>query len=275
MNNPKITILVKVFNRKKALFRLLKSIKENLSEMPLIILDDSFLPVKIPKQFSEMNINLIRTGIDVGLSRGRNIMLEEVKTEYFLLLEEDFIFKSNNGVYIGLEMLTRNNLDILGGELYDVFELNSIYSFFTLLIKPNKIGRLNKNVLSESYRYDFEISESNLLINLYKNSFNRVDCLMRTDQVNNFFIGRTASIRDMGGWTPESLKLGEHRLFFVKAKMKNIKVAYTNSFRAYHIRNVPLIYYPFRIWRLNKYHKIALEEYSKMGIKNSQTYVKN
>ncbi|WP_418809529.1 glycosyltransferase family 2 protein [Phascolarctobacterium faecium] len=82
-----ITIIIKTFQRLKSLECLLKSIEDQkLNNIPIIILDDSRENYKdaILEKFSKLNINYIVTEFDIGLSKGRNILLEHVKTDYII-----------------------------------------------------------------------------------------------------------------------------------------------------------------------------------------------
>lgn len=86
-----ITIIIKTFQRLKSLECLLKSIEDQkLNNIPIIILDDSRENYKdaILEKFSKLNINYIVTEFDIGLSKGRNILLEHVKTDYIILCDD-------------------------------------------------------------------------------------------------------------------------------------------------------------------------------------------
>lgn len=60
--------------------------RPKLNNIPIIILDDSRENYKdaILEKFSKLNINYIVTEFDIGLSKGRNILLEHVKTDYIM-----------------------------------------------------------------------------------------------------------------------------------------------------------------------------------------------
>lgn len=112
--------------------------RPKLNNIPIIILDDSRENYKdaILEKFSKLNINYIVTEFDIGLSKGRNILLEHVKTDYIILCDDDFEFDSRTNISKGLLLLKEYNLDILGGSVYERVELNSIFSVLHLLKHP-------------------------------------------------------------------------------------------------------------------------------------------
>ena len=76
----KISIVIKTFERKKALERLLDSIEKYYPNIPIIIVDDSKNNYSkyILKKFKRLNIKYIVEDFDIGLSKGRNILINNV-----------------------------------------------------------------------------------------------------------------------------------------------------------------------------------------------------
>ena len=55
------------------------------------------------------------------------------------------------------------------------------------------------------------------------------------DLVLNFFIARTAAVRDVaGGWKPELKSIREHWKFFYQCEKAGLKVSFADQFSAYH-----------------------------------------
>lgn len=264
-----ITVTIKTMHRKKILYGLLKSIVKFIPDHPIIILDDGYISSieNIKLHFPSLTIDLIRTSPDIGANESRNIILAEVKTKYFLYLDDDYVFNSDHNLQSGLKLMEDFNLDILGGRLYDVFKLNSFYSLLTLFRKPKKAFDLiyNRKFLSRSAN-KIEIQNGILSYsNILPSSKDKIT-LLNADHVNNFFLAKTSSIRRMGGWFPAELKTKQHNLFFIRAKKYDLKVAYTDVFYAEHIRYLPLIYVAFRLFRLKKMDRVLSNEFKKMGI---------
>lgn len=73
-----MTFIIHTFKRPDCLSRLLESIKEYYPNTPVIVYDDS--------------------EFDRGLSWGRNHLVSQVKTKYFLLLDDDFVFTNETKI---------------------------------------------------------------------------------------------------------------------------------------------------------------------------------
>jgi beta-1,4-N-acetylgalactosaminyltransferase 2 len=228
----------------------LYSISKYYPELPIIVVDDS--PINYKKltlrKFPNLKIDYIVAQFDVGLSKGRNIALNNIKTEYFLLCDDDFEMNSETNLYQSLQLLIEHNVDILGGELTEVFPINSIYSIFRLI-------KAKKHTISRPQFLKSEIIERKLVrfpISIADYSFVR-----GVDFVNNFFLAKTSVIKSIGGWQPESMKLYEHGLFFLSASLNNLNVSYSDKLKSNSVRYNPIIYLLFRLRPIGKYISIS------------------
>lgn len=247
-----ITIVIKTFNRMDALTRLLKSAENRFKDIPIIIVDDSKKDYKkqILKKFPDLKIKYIVESFDIGLSKGRNILIDNVETDYFLLCDDDFEFDERTKIFEYLDIAQKNNIDILGGVVYNRFFIDSIYSFLWTFKSFKRIKSvLKKDEIISIYNGNYYIDEDNLNINVViNNNFNNFNSkdLYDTDICSNFFIANTKKIKNIGGWTPELLKVGEHEFFFWKAKLNNIKIAFSPNFGVVHYPKKTLNYIKFR-----------------------------
>ncbi|WP_290917586.1 glycosyltransferase, partial [Halodesulfovibrio sp.] len=85
-----VTIVVKAFERPESLLRLYQSIRTYYPLIDIIIVDDSEEKVNLCE--FENNVTYLATDFNIGLSAGRNYAVSNVKTKYFLLLDDDFFF---------------------------------------------------------------------------------------------------------------------------------------------------------------------------------------
>lgn len=246
-----VTILIKTFERYDALKKLLISIEKYYKNIPIIIVDDSKKNYKdkIMHQFKNMNIKYIVTKYDIGLSKGRNILLKRVKTNYFLLCDDDFEFDDRTQIHTALDLLKSNNLDILGGTVYNRISLTTVYSFLWCLKKPSRlIDAIKKKEFISIYNGKFDIKRTKIELNIVKNVHEyEENKVYDVDICSNFFVAKTDSIKKIGGWKNEILKVGEHELFFLNAKRKNIKVGYTPVFGVVHYPEKKIGYLKFRM----------------------------
>ncbi len=246
----KITIVIKTFNRKNTLIRLLKSISINYKELPIIIVDDSKKNYKkeILERFPMLDIDYVVEEFDIGLSKGRNILINRVKTPYFLLCDDDFEFDERTDVFKYLNICEEKGLDILGGAVYNRMFIDSIYSFLWTIKDFNRIKSvLKKEEMVSIYNGKYTVDGKNILVKIDNNPkhFEGKD-LYDTDICSNFFIGNTKKIVSIGGWTPELLKVGEHEFFFLKAYKNKLKIMYSPNFGVVHYPKKTLGYVKFR-----------------------------
>ena len=185
-----LTILIKTFERDKSVSKLVCSIKRKYPEAAVVVVNDS----KEPKRLDGVH-NLIMP-YDSGVSAGRNAGLKMISTQYFLLLDDDFVFsrRQNLGALVA-EMDKYPNIDILGGRCIDLpfFTIRNFQDtpFQELRLAPNVAPRAPIGTL---------LGE------------NRV-----VDKVQNYFIGRTSQVRKVC-WNEKMKAGGEHEDFFARAK---------------------------------------------------------
>jgi len=258
-----LTIVIKTFQRKNALTRLLKSIEKYYPNIKIIVLDDSEENYRdyIIEKFKHLNIQYIVEKFNIGLSKGRNILLNNVKTKYFLLCDDDFEFDERTNLEYALDLYKKENVDILGGNVYNRIALDSLFSILWVLKDIRRLFKvLKKEEFCSIYNGEYNIKDDQILLSVNRNiaDYNE-DRTYNTDICSNFFIGDTKKILSIGGWTPELLKVGEHEFFFLKAKKNNLKVKYTPTFGVRHFPKKSFNYMKFR-FQAEEYFKTACEE---------------
>lgn len=190
-----VTAIVKAFERKDALRNLYTSIRLFYPDLRIIIIDDSR---SSSHDYSEDPlVRYVKTEFDIGLSEGRNRALSMVDTEYFLLLDDDFVFTQDTDLTAMLDILESTTFSIVSGGVVD-FGKDKRTFFGTLLLKHKSLYLL-EGVASGSRHglpvYDF---------------------------VLNFFMARTDVIK-LSPWD-SMLKLGEHEDFFFNLKKKGVLI---------------------------------------------------
>lgn len=199
----KVTAVIKTFQRPRRCAALIASIRRYYPDLPIIVVDDSRRPGDYP------GCRLVRLPFDSGLSAGRNAGIAEVKTEYFLNLDDDFLFSSKTALGDALAILERHReIDLLAGILVDL----------PLLITHDFRGARLLPTSAEA-----RIAPGT-----------RIGPAVVMDKVPNFFIARTAAVRSVG-WDPE-LKLIEHADFFTRARGRIVS-AHWDGWRILHRRD--------------------------------------
>ena len=117
MLNDDVTAIIKAFERPDAVVNLYNSIRKFYPELKIIVIDDSREAMDIA--IFDENVEYIHTEFDIGLSAGRNLALSKVKTKYFLLLDDDFLFTNNTKLEKMYELLENSKFDLISGNVYD------------------------------------------------------------------------------------------------------------------------------------------------------------
>jgi len=196
----KLTITIKAFERPKSLRRLLKSIQRFYPEMPILVADDSF------RKRPPNDVRYLPLPPDVGLSAGRNALVEAVETPYFLLLEDDFQFTADTVLERLLEGVETYDLAVVAGDCVSHRR------------RGFRLHRWQEKICAKMH---FEANHLRLEPGYYE----QLGPYYRCDMVTNFFVADTQVIRNVGGWDPE-LKIQEHEEFFVRLKKNRVPIAY-------------------------------------------------
>jgi len=183
--NSHLTAIIKTFERPESLNRLVTSIRKKYPDLHIIIVDDSRHPQKLD------GVETIIMAYNQGATVGRNEALSHVKTKFFLLLDDDFVFYRHTNLEMSLSILDSNQqIDIIGGEVVDLpFFTTSDYSQARLF--PTNAQATMPSGSSIAGLPVFEM-------------------------VANFFLGRTERVQ-LVGWDP-ALKNLAHSDFFTRAK---------------------------------------------------------
>jgi len=188
-DSQKLTAIIKTFERPDVLRRLVTSIQQRYPALRILVVDDSREPQPIE------GINTIIMPYDSGISAGRNRALDNITTPYFLLLDDDFIFSRHQQLAPLIELMDQHpEIDILGGRCIDL-PLFTQPPFHQAQLHDTRAKP--KTPLGSTYPCETET------------------CTV-VDKVQNYFIGRTDSIRKVK-WNPD-LKVQEHTEFFTRAR---------------------------------------------------------
>lgn len=209
-----LTFGIKAFGRSVHLEKLVSSIFASYPGAKVIVIDDSGDDsLTVPD-----GAQLVRAPErDIGLSAGRNMLIDLCDTTYFVLLDDDFIFTEKTDIARMLQALKDFDLDIVGGAVYDVGpsaqskdQPRTFYGSLdfldggTLKISTGKVRQWCGNVP------------------LY-------------DLVLNFFVAKTESLSAVK-WDA-AFKLGEHLDFFIRAKQLGFRITYLNNVLIDHFRD--------------------------------------
>jgi len=198
--DDRVTVLVKTFERPAILRRLIASIRRRYPSLPIIVVDDSREPTRLP------HVETIVLPHDSGVSAGRQAGLDRVRTPFVVVVDDDFVFLPDTALAPAVAKLVRNpSIDILGGQLVDLPQL-----------------RFRRPPLGQIFATDAQplapIGSS-------------IDGMLVCDKVANFYVARTERLR-LVGWDAQLRRI-DHADFFTRA-LGVLLTVFDRELRALH-----------------------------------------
>ena len=189
-----LTIVIKTFERPHCIHRLIESIFHYYPKMMIIVADDSRNPGDVD------SVDYHKLPFNSGISYGRNFLINKVKTKYFLLLDDDFIFTEKTNLNTLINILEQNDIDLVAGNIMENLKLRGLSGIGVMRQEGRTLFITRKEYTAK-------------LPNYYTCDF-----------VPNFFMANTKRIKEAGAWDNE-LKVQEHWAFFYKIRGK-VKTAF-------------------------------------------------
>jgi len=119
-----VTFIIKTLDRPKHLNLLIESIKKYYPDVKIIVADDS----REPEIREDVEYHVLP--FDTGVSAGRNYLVDKVKTKYFLLLDDDYVFTEDTKIEVLREKIEKFDLDILAGAVRQNEKILEYYGTF-------------------------------------------------------------------------------------------------------------------------------------------------
>ncbi|XP_077984300.1 beta-1,4 N-acetylgalactosaminyltransferase 2-like [Glandiceps talaboti] len=212
----KVTIVTKTFERPNAVLNLIKSIRKYYPSVTIVIADDSEKPVAIHGD----NIKHYIMPFKEGWFAGRNLAVSQVRTKYFLWVDDDTEFTALTNLSKCLEKLENNeeNIDIVGGVLASGEG------------RHVKMSTFDKTLVIEDGDNGFCVYGK---AGVHRKLQNYPQCHV-TNIVINFFMAKTLSVRNIG-FDPQFERVG-HWEFFLDG-YGYLRVASCSDFIANHHRS--------------------------------------
>jgi glycosyltransferase involved in cell wall biosynthesis len=243
----RITVLIKTFQRPRTVNASIASIRRFYPSIPIIVADDSSPSVTIEDSSAAVH----RLPFDSGVAMGRNFLIAQAQTEYFLMIDDDNVFSRDTRLERMIDELEAGDFDIMS---------------CLILEGSSWLGdpRARRHVVD--FQMNLELSDGTLRF-LEPDTAQAKDAV-RCDLVHQFFLARTAKVRATGGWD-ERLKTADHTDFFLRMKNHRLKVGFTPLAAAMHQdvagERDSADYAPYRRDRAAQFRRIWIETY---GIRN-------
>ena len=229
----KFTFIIKTFMRNSCLDRLLMSIVKYYKDVPILIADDgNDFDVPRYKALWEKLFDLGLTvkpvaynlPFDSGLSFGRNEMVKNAKTEYVVLLDDDFVFTEHTNIEKLIKIAqTDPHIGVVGGCL--VNEAGRSINFEGELVKEGRdlVYRKKGSKFEDVDGIKYKMTETTLNFGVF-----RRDMLLQQP------------------WDNEIKIAGEHTDWFYRLKSTYWKVAYCPEVVAEHLQDIKPEYRAYR-----------------------------
>jgi len=251
-----VTLIIKTFERQDTLTRLLESIRQKGFDGPVLVADDSKEPYRdtILDEYSNVVTEYVCLPFNVGLSAGRNALLDRVKTPYFVLNDDDFVYGSKTDLQWMRSQLATTDIELLGGPVWEPdpirwSRLQQPTLKRTLRAAYDTTWTALRNLWGPAYstnRFHGHIETDGETVTLVHDTTPNASPFHRCDYTLNFFMAETDAVRaKVGGWADE-LKVQEHWEFFYRAKLGGLRVAYTDEAGVLHIPDRTAHYNSFR-----------------------------
>ena len=218
-----VTLAVKTTRRPHLILRLAESVRDSLGfDLPIVAYDDgpNDYPDEIYQQIAEYPLlqYVVSKNEDLGIARGRNLAVMQVKTKYFFLLDDDIKFNEYTKLDKLVEILDTTDVTVASAAYGSV----SFTAYF-------QFGHFNEN---KTKRKLGVYHNACILVN--QTIPNHPSCVT-CDFTSNVFLARTKEILDIGGWDPE-LMIVEHKDIFIRLKAAGMKVVLCPDVKVNHAR---------------------------------------
>lgn len=215
-----LTVIIKTIHRPWCCARLIQSLDRYAAGLKIHVLDDGLPHRRLSATYKRDALRanqLIETEFDIGISAGRNRLLETVTTPFFLLLDDDHIVTEESKIESLVLKLESY------GDNCDLLAARSNSSGTPRCFEPDPSRRILK-AIPRHHKRDGDV--------------------FFCDLVPNTFVAKTKTVQAIG-WD-EALKVHEHWEFFYRAWMQGLRVAVSHEHRFTHRHVHTLDYKPLR-----------------------------
>jgi len=216
MSQP-LTFAVTCFGRPERLRRCLESIRAHHPDAYIVVADNSVTPLNKAEAGLCDAVKYVRVEKVGNLPAARNAALREVKTPWFVLIEDDMQLTSSKATSVLYRQCQLQRADIVGGRV----------------TKPGDV----KWDWAGTFKREYD--GLRILPALPEKGMQPVDLLP------NFFVGRTSFFRRLP-WDEQFPIAGEHLDYFLNAKLANAKILWHPGVEVLHDRGGDAEYQKFR-----------------------------
>jgi len=186
-----VTLIVKAGSRPKLLDEMISSARYYYPFIDILVADDSTMPQP------RTDVKYFVLPVDTGSAASRNLLLSQVRTKYFMYVDDDYIFTNQTRIDLLLDVIENTEVGLVAGQVMDE---NSWKRHPMVHVPPQSWAEAETRI--EQFP----------------------DCVY-CDFATNFFLAETDLILSKTPrWDP-NLKTVEHQDFYIGAMLAGIKKA--------------------------------------------------
>lgn len=192
-----VTFGIKTFKRPDAVGRLIESILKMYPTANILVVDDSGDDINQKVKETFPTTKWITQPLNIGLSAGRNVLVDNTSTPYLFLMDDDYIFNKSINLEEIYNKLIDLDLDLLAGTVSD---------------------GVNQHATPRNYHGTFSLKNDILYVKKNHHDAEWDSDVMKIDFAMNLFLAKTETLKDVR-WE-EKLKLAEHLEWYLRYSKK-------------------------------------------------------
>ena len=166
--NPKVSIIVALYNKQKDIKKCLQSLlKQTLEDIEIIVVNDCSTDnsLEVVRKIKDKRIKVINNRKNKGIGKTRNIGIAHAKGEYIGFVDaDDYVEKKMYEAYYNF--VTKNNLDLLTSDYYKIINSKKNYfkvdnfEFTNINCNKNIINLINYGPCNKLFKKDLIINNN-------------------------------------------------------------------------------------------------------------------
>jgi hypothetical protein len=219
---PSLALAFATIERPQVAQRLVRSVRKYFADLPIYVADQSRQVAAMAGFYQQHAVTLLRMPYDAGVTASRNRLAQEIREDYFVLCDDDFIIGPQTRFGDALHILeTHPEIGVVGGKLYDFGWNEEWVRNWELFLQYDRQQKILFSIpIYESAPRAREVGGIRFFL---------------CDAVLNFAVFRRSIFSEGVQWDERFKSNGEHEDFFLNLKVNSPhRVAYLPTMVAHH-----------------------------------------
>lgn len=203
-----IALVVPTIDRPLAVQRLVRTAMRFLPGIRIYVGDQSRADPFMDAFYRDNDVEAIRAPFDCGVSATRNLLVEQVQEEFFLLCDDDFIFSAETDVAQAVRILrAAADVGVVGGRLHESVKGQRFDRFYEMYFSLNRDART-----LTSFPIHYFAPNPRIVAGI---------TAFPCDALLNFAVFRRSMFSQTVRWDPLFKSDGEHEDFYLNLKINS------------------------------------------------------